>query len=94
MPYDNRNLQIRGTIPSNVLTGAGGQPVEAIYVTDDAIATVIAANYFNPGASFFGVGVNALTVIAAANTGTPVRREFSAVRSGSTITLTPASGMT
>lgn len=85
MPYNNVNLMMRGQIPTSSLVGQGGQPNELYYTTDDPIATVEAANYFNPGAEFFGVGVNIINVVSTVG---PIGRAFVAVRVGNVITLT------
>lgn len=87
MPYSNTNIMVRGQIPSESATGQGGQPVELNYSTTDAIATVEAANYFNPGAEFFGAGQNIINVIAGIG-GTLIGRSYVATRVGSAITLT------
>lgn len=85
MPYNNVNIMMRGQIPTQSLTGQGGQPNELYYTTDDTIAVVEAANYFNPGAEFFGVGVNIINVVSTVG---PIGRAFVATRVGSVITLT------
>lgn len=87
MAYNSANLMNKGAIPSESLTGSGGQPVELNYSTTDPIATVEAANYFNPGAEFFGVGQNIINVIAGVG-GTLIGRKFVATRVGGVITLT------
>jgi hypothetical protein len=85
MPYNVVNLMSKGAIPTSSLTGQGGQPNELYYTTDDAIATVEAANYFNPGAEYFGVGINVINVVSTVG---PIGRKFVAVRVGNVITLT------
>ncbi|MEN9856748.1 MAG: hypothetical protein RLZZ157_1874 [Pseudomonadota bacterium] len=85
MPYSTTNLQVRGPIPSASSTGAGAQPMELFYTTSDAIATVEAANYFNAGAEYFGVGPNILNVVSTTG---PIGRIYVATRVGGVITLT------
>jgi hypothetical protein len=87
MPYSNNNIMARGPIASESATGQGGQPGVLYYNTTDLIATVEAANYFNSGAEFFGVGQNIIHVVCGVGVAL-TGRTFVATRAGGVITLT------
>lgn len=88
MPYLSSGLAVKEQLPPHDANRAAQPTYELHYQTDDAIATVEAANYFNPGAAFFGRGVNVLQVIAGVG-GTVVGRTYIAVRDvNNVITLT------
>lgn len=88
MPYDVKGLNRLANIGTS---GSAANPSIWTYVTTDTHATVIAANYFNPQASFMQVG----DVIIAVSSfgGTPVVRLLVVTaNTGTVVTVTAVTG--